>query len=318
MKSTRTSDPLLYEDWMLALARRFDDKLATIWTEHNFELGPEFEIAICDVLREVLPERAGVCRGYVEEQSGRRAGDDIIVYDAARFPTLRSLGRDLWRKERVPAEAVLAYIEAKHTLYVGKHRRKAGGQSLTKALRQVADVKSIKRAPVPLSQIGPRMAAGTTLAVARRPGFPSIRNPWYAAIWTRELVLEDAAWSTDRLAAEVFGQKQLDRLKFPDVVASRQVFVAPAYEEPVTDVAALRPFIRAQDTCQLLTRHVADGLGMAMAIIHLTWALEELLLGEIPWAGMLHQALRRSGEEQLLSPQEGYESGEPMKEGGAG
>jgi len=83
---------------------------------HNFDYGDEFEIALCEVLRTILPGRAAVCRGYVIAQDGRMAGDDIIVFDATRFPVLRALGDDLSRKEKVPAEAVLAYIEAKHTL----------------------------------------------------------------------------------------------------------------------------------------------------------------------------------------------------------
>jgi hypothetical protein len=81
--------------------------LKRIETEHNFEYGAEFEIALCEVLRQVLPSRVGVCRGYVVSEDGTKAGDDIILFDAARFPTLRLLGESLALKEQVPVEASL-------------------------------------------------------------------------------------------------------------------------------------------------------------------------------------------------------------------
>jgi hypothetical protein len=108
----------VYGNWLSEIANRFQARFDTITAVHNFEHGDEFEVALCQVLRDILPRRASVCRGYVVAQDGTLAGDDIIVFDAARFPVLRALGDDLSRKEKVPAEAVLAYIEAKHTLHV--------------------------------------------------------------------------------------------------------------------------------------------------------------------------------------------------------
>src|SRR6266498_5826443 len=144
-------DTLLYGDFVRNMARRFDEALSEIESTYNFELGDEFEIAICNTLRRILPHRFGICRGYVVNRDGEVAGDDIIIYERIRFPTARLLGEDYSRKEKVPIEAVFAYIEAKHTLQlVGD-----GGSSLLNALRQAGAVKALceQRQPVPLTQI---------------------------------------------------------------------------------------------------------------------------------------------------------------------
>src|SRR5580704_5209058 len=136
---------MLYDNWLSDVARRFQQRFDEIKATYNFDNGPEFEIALCEVLREILPRRFGVCRGFVVGRNGERAGDDIIVFDAQHFPTIRALATDLSRKESIPAEAVLAYIEAKHTLRV--EGDEAAGQSLAKALCQVDAVKGISRPP---------------------------------------------------------------------------------------------------------------------------------------------------------------------------
>jgi len=101
----------LYRDFVANLAKRFDAVLQEIQVEYNFEFGPEFEVAICKVLRRTLPQQFGICRGFVVDKSGELAGDDIIVFDQMRFPTLRALDRiDYSQKEYVPIDAVYAYL----------------------------------------------------------------------------------------------------------------------------------------------------------------------------------------------------------------
>src|SRR5581483_5839792 len=100
----------LYKGYVANVARRFDEALSQIAANHNLELGGEFEIALCRTLRNALPHRYGVCRGFVVNAEGDAAGDDIIIYDRARFPTLRALGdEDFSRLENIPIEAVYAY-----------------------------------------------------------------------------------------------------------------------------------------------------------------------------------------------------------------
>src|SRR6266851_5063767 len=125
---------LLYDGYLQNLNKRFEEALSEIEAHHNFEYGDEFEIALCKVFRRALPQMYGICRGYVVDADGMVAGDDIIIYDRARFPTLRALGdEDYARLEKIPIEAVYAYIEAKHTLELEGESR----SSLTKAVDQL-------------------------------------------------------------------------------------------------------------------------------------------------------------------------------------
>jgi hypothetical protein len=130
----------MYHDYVKTLSKRFEANLTSIEVGQNFEYGPEFEIAICNTLRSALPDKYGIARGYVVNAEGTRAGDDIVIFERSRFPTLALRGRDDYaRKEFIPIEAVYAYIEAKHTLNLDGE----DDQSLQRALDQVGEVKQL-------------------------------------------------------------------------------------------------------------------------------------------------------------------------------
>ena len=145
----------------------------------------------------------GICRGFVVNAAGEKAGDDIIVYDRMRFPTLRALeGEDYSRKEQVPIEAVYAYIEAKHTLQL----QGDGDSSAEHAITQVCRVKTLcsQRESVDTGEAGK-----TELSDC----WPAIRNPIYGAIISRQArlkkgapVLVDAAAIRDALVGTTFPQ----------------------------------------------------------------------------------------------------------------
>ncbi|WP_437595518.1 DUF6602 domain-containing protein [Sorangium sp. So ce590] len=283
-----------YGGWSEEIVEHLEDEFRKLRALATLELGPELEIAICHALRKFLPERAGVCRGWVVDTTGDKQGEDIIIYDAARFPTLRGLGGDLAIRERVPAEAVLAYIEVKHTLYVqAKVPAKSRGQSLVKACRQVAAVKGLRRAPVPPEMIAPRILLEN--AVKRSSGFPAIRNPWYAAIWAlnlrvdKDLEHNPAEAVKRRIAAVRRAGTRAEHL--PDVIAAGPVLMTPAIV--ASGVLESRPFT-TPDT-ELIFTNGMKALGAAME--HLTWAIDDILLGEIPWRRMLEHQLRQADDE---------------------
>lgn len=178
-------EPFLYDNYVREISERFDQALARIKAEHNFEYGAEFEIAICKTLRAVLPQKYGICRGYVVSPLGEKAGDDIILYDRMRFPTLRALETDNFAsKEQVPVEAVYAYIEAKHSICIEGD----GGTSFQKALNQVGQVKMLcdRRQSVPLFESD--LNQNTKLAPT---GWPEIRNPAYGIIICRHVRVKE-------------------------------------------------------------------------------------------------------------------------------
>ena len=129
-----------YGGYIEKLSDQFQNALSEIEAEHNFELGEKFEKAICNVLSSALPERFGICRGFAVSVDGETAGDDVIIYDRGRHPTLRPRSKGEFEvKERIPIEAVYAYIEAKHTLYLEGE----GNSSIAHAFNQVATVKAL-------------------------------------------------------------------------------------------------------------------------------------------------------------------------------
>ncbi|WP_129577788.1 MULTISPECIES: DUF6602 domain-containing protein [Sorangium] len=250
--------------------------------KNNFELGDEFEIALCRVLRELFPDRIGICRGYIVDRNGDSAGDDIIVFDAARFRT--PLAPE--SKEEVPAEVVFAYIEAKYTLYAhAKVRASNLGQSLATACRQIANVKRLVRAEVPLDAVTSRFGQ-PGVAVERQPGFPVIRNPFYGAVWALNLQMGKLQKSGRAHAMSLRLQEIEDELVWsghprellPDAIAAGELLVVQAVAAPGGG-RQVRPFI-APDTERAILCGVSR---LATAAVHLRWAIDRIVLGEEPW-----------------------------------
>ena len=273
-----------YNDWVGQLARRFQSKFDGIQAVHNFDYGGEFEIALCEVLKGILPRRASACRGFIVAQDGVLAGDDIIIFDSARFPALRAIGADLSRKEQVPAEAVLAYIEAKHTLYLHGN----SGQSLEKATSQTAAVKSLTRTPLEHRHMIPGLDLGTQ--VNPPATYPKIKNPWYTAIWSR-----NSDWA---LGVSSISPQDLDGVELhlrPDFIATFRVCLLPMILKHETGAAIprmeIRPFLSEA------TSHVWSDLkdiSLGLAAVHLLSAIEWIVLSEIPWDRMMTSCLRNA------------------------
>lgn len=106
-----------YGGYIERLSKKVEARLSDIEAIFNFDLGPEFEVAMCALLEDILPARFGICRGFVVTEDGRTAGDDLIIYDKMSCPTLRGgIGRQFSVKEQIPVDAVYAYIECKHSI----------------------------------------------------------------------------------------------------------------------------------------------------------------------------------------------------------
>ena len=221
-----------YHDYVKTLAKRFDSRLSEIAGIHGFDYGPEFEITLCTILRSALPEKFGICRGHVVDADGREAGDDIIIYDSQRFPTLRLHPKtDYIRKEWIPIEAVYAYIEAKHTLQIEGD----DGSSLRHAVDQVAKVKQLcdTREKVDFFNIRPyfNFTGMGLFNVNVPPGFPDRLNPCFTAVITRQVrqkgssaILADASQITLLLEGMTFPTDS-----WPDlIIAGAHNLVLPA------------------------------------------------------------------------------------------
>jgi hypothetical protein len=254
----------VYGGWIAGIAARFQRHFDQIVTGNNLEYGPEFEIAVVNALREILPQRFGICRGYVVEQSGKRAGDDIIIYDRWRFPTIHALGGDPARKDHVPFEAVLAYIEAKHTLKLTDDEDR---QSLRKAAKQIAGVRALYRESV-------KYQGGPITKVYCAPGFPSIENELYCGVFARHV---DTGDEGREALPEALMRLHKDEVPLPDaVVAGPYVAIPARYELASNTVEGARPFMNVEGNLPIFLEHPH---AFGLALVHLISTMESITLG---------------------------------------
>jgi hypothetical protein len=94
---------MVYGDYLETISAKFQSLFAEISAEYAFDYGDEFEIALCKVLRALLPSKFGICRGFAVTLDGTLAGDDIIIFDHERFPTLRLLESNDFAQKRIPS-----------------------------------------------------------------------------------------------------------------------------------------------------------------------------------------------------------------------
>jgi transposase-like protein len=285
---------LLYGDYVRKLSREFESELDRIEAVHNFEVGEEFEKAICKVLRKVLPTNFGVCRGYLVDAKGNTEGDDVIIYDRIRYPRLRPTDdTDTETKQRIPIEAAYAYIEAKNTLtLIGDD-----GQSLSKALKQVNSVKAIcsTRETVPLNAITRLVTINSdTVQVTAEPGGPQIRNPFYTAIFARFVRLKK---SSERLEADKVGSAMADNVQQmpvsfeqgPDLmVLGSGVTCLPMFVKDNSNLEYVSPFAVEGSTGRPL---VTPGISFGIALCSLLFALDHIELGRINWSSVMGDAI---------------------------
>ncbi len=211
----------MYNEFVGSMSGKFKAALRDMEAVHNFEHGDEFEVALCRVLRTILPHGFGICRGYVLNSLGETAGNDIIIYDRMRFPTFRGLAdNDYSLREQVPIEAVYAYIEAKHTLDIeGDH-----GTSLSKAVQQVSDVKMCcaHRQDVTFEQMVPYIGLQLGVTVEVPKGWPKYRNPIYGAIVSKNVRQKQRGdFETDPdIIMKVMAKQSLQCKRPPDLIVA--------------------------------------------------------------------------------------------------
>lgn len=279
----------MFDNYVQTVGKRFTSYLDEIAIEHNFEHGPEFEIAFCKTLRRALPSKFGVCRGYLVTADGRKAGDDIIIYNHERFPSLRMIDNEGFaQKEKIPIEAAYAYIEAKNSLIVsGKN------ETFDTAVEQVRKVKSLvaSREEIDIKKAIDPYIVLTHLRQVRRSHWPLILNPFFTAIISRHV--RKSKGSEPLAGPEVI--TGLDGYKLPDdhppdlIVAGDDVVGLPFVrsEDEKTDIYH-SPFCVADSFFRLNDR---PQLAFAIGFCSLMHALETIRLGAMPWPKIIGDAL---------------------------
>ncbi len=279
-----------YQDFLRRLTEQFEHHVKEIVAEYNFDYGPEFEVAFCKVLRKVLAQKYGVCRGYVVSADSS-TGDDIIIYDRERFPSLRFFEQDQFEnKEYIPVEAVHAYIEAKYTLNI--EGDKGDGQSYLKACTQVADVKKMPRESRPYGN--------------PMPGWPRISNPMYGAVFARRVrrkkdgpILEDYR-EVNKAIVQAYNTRNLASVSpSPDlIVVGDGVIMMPLFRESKNDIWQNRSPFFIEGSSELIPFQV-PGHAFAAGLLMLLYALDNIHLGRMPWHELINEAFKEAQEATL-------------------
>lgn len=271
-----------YRNYLGNLARGFNYRFEQISTHYNFDHGDEFEIALCHILREILPQKYGICRGFVVAAEGEAAGDDIIIYDSERFPALRLLPQESYdRKQDIPVEAVYAYLEAKHTLHI--HGNVSDGQSLPKACKQVAAVKRIHRESRQPQHVYPYFESN--LSFGERQDWPERLNPLFGAVFARRVKRDrnsNQILNAQGAMQELVGVSLGNEKPPPDlIIAGESNLIVPCVQMPQGPIMH-SPFYVEGTTASLQVMPSRD-LAFATGICILLYALDTIQLGRMPW-----------------------------------
>lgn len=281
-----------YRNFVHTLSKRISANLDTIEIQHNFEYGPEFEIVMCEVLQNALADKFGITRGYVVDINGAAAGDDIVIFEKSRFPTLaiRENGK-FARKEFVPIEATYCYIEAKHTINLEGD----DPQSLSHACNQISKVKELcsTRSTISPNQIAPYFNVGEKLVASSPPDFPKILNPMFGVLFARQVrrrkggaIITNAEQIDSILATQGISSNEAPDL----LVLGENNLILPTLQDQTSGQHKVRSPFFIPGRSAYHTRKVngiAFGIGFTLIMAALDW----INLGVMPWHKIYVNAL---------------------------
>ena len=275
----------------------FDEILAGVgW---NFDDGDEIEVAVCQFLRLVLPDRYAVCRGHIVTADGLISeGDDVIIYDYNISPTARIMDKyDFNKKNRIPIEAVYAYIEVKNTL---------DQKSFNKALKQVDDFKAMQRDSVHLNSFrGFNLNSGENVKINITPPkhYPKIKNPLFGCVFARHV---DKRIKTAKQFKEMLTPKEGASYYLPDLIVAGNFVCIPVIEndkEAKWEVHS--PFYYADDNMPIGHKILKNRNSFGIAIINLLKALGFMELGDIKYNKLLQYSFQNDAlNNRFFTPSE--------------
>ena len=279
-----------YRNYIKDISIRLNAHIEQMSAEHSFDYGHEFEIALCKTLRLALPLKYGICRGFLVNADGDIAGDDIIIYDQDRFPSLRMIANESYsQKEKIPVEAAYAYIEAKHAIITSGEDR-----NFEKAISQVERVKSLvsTREEIGIKNaFNPYINMDIEIASGGRSNWPSILNPFFTAIISR-YVRENKGgqpMAADNIIEGLKGYV-IDSDHPPDLlVLGDDVVGVPLIEESDTH-RLYSPFVTENSKAILYNQ---PGLGFGIGFCSLIFALDTIILGIMPWPEIFLEGINR-------------------------
>ncbi len=278
---------MAYKNLINNIAKAFESKLTEISTRYNFDNGDEFEIALCELLRLILPLKYGICRGFAVTTDDKSAGDDIIVYDRERFPTLRLLEDDKYdKKQEIPIEAVYCYIEAKNTLILS-----GANANFEKALKQTSNFKNLQRDERKILSIDHHTNFGNQFNTGERLKWPRIANPMFTAIISRNVKLPNKEIISvgDLILNET--KRFTHYSTSPDIIiAGQDLLIMPEIldEEELNNDS---PFVNPNNPLMIFNTEQA---AFSVGIITILYALDNIRLGVMPYSKIINKSILKT------------------------
>ncbi|MBR9847314.1 MAG: hypothetical protein GYB35_14970 [Algicola sp.] len=282
---------MMYNNYIKKISDRFESRFNEIDPEWNFDIGNEFEVELATLIDELLPDKFGVCRGFVTPMNGLAKGDDIIIYDKMNAPLVKPPNSQKFaRKEYVPLEATYAYIEAKNTIEL---KNKNANTYIGKAIKQVADIKKLKRRSKPLSEIV-RGADIQLLNLKNKIGKPKTLNPMFTAIIGRGVRING------KLETDIIKIKE----NLPDntgdygpdlIILGPNISLAPFYidEQKTSKTFGINyesPFC-IDDRHEMIVYQMTK-MAYGFGLCSLLYALDYIKLDNMPWNQVLGETFK--------------------------
>jgi len=282
-----------YSGYVEKISKRIKAETGLIEARWGFKIGRDFEVVVCKLLRAFLPQKFGIIKGFAVSFEGEAAGDDIIIYDKQRFPTLfgRSDDEILARDEEVPIEAVYAYIELKSSINLIGDKSK--DNSLRRGISQVKRVTDLcgKREDVPPNQVSPNFSLGSAAIVMPPPDFPSIRNPMFSMLISNR-VRKNRKFLQGKEAHDGISSIRRLRKPLPNVMVLGDSSVVLPTLPPIRENRPQygSPFYLSNSKSSVF---YTPETAMAIGFVALMQALEWIQLGKMPYKEVIGDAINK-------------------------
>lgn len=288
-------DDFIYNDITEKISFAFNNQIKCLEAVYNFEYGTEFEVGVCKFLRNFLPLKYGICRGFVVDKQGNKAGDDIIIYDQEKYPTLRLLGQHntYELKEQIPVDAVYAYIEAKHSLTE---------ETLKKAIVQVAEVKKMcySRNLIYIQEISNNETIFNNKFSTENSWDPAILNPVYGMILSAHCKFKNTSESLTSKIVEIinfmrkeisgYGYYNVDSIGIDESTAAFCASNKNITTEKAEKIRHITKFYTGIVDESIYQISKYDNRAYGLVFCHLMNALSHIQLSDMPWSDILNTA----------------------------
>lgn len=288
---------MVYNNFVSRISKRFQSRFDEIDPQWNFDIGNEFEMTLATILEELLPDKFGVCRGFVTPMNGDAKGDDIIIYDKINVPLLKPpTNYKFTRKESVPLEATYSYIEAKNSIELVDQKSR---NFIKKAISQVNAVNSLERADRPLNDIVSGYSFRNS-SIQGRVGYPEILNPLFTVLFSRGI----------RINGELVNDYDTIIKHFPDeiedggpdlMILGPNLVLAPFYPKEIGENGKIKKSIYESPFCiegrhQMMIWEMPEkayGFGLCSLLL----ALQYIKLNDMPWGNVLTEELQNANKQ---------------------